>query len=112
MNRESLVAQFDEEMLNIYRRAKLEAGYNASLFLQMLNEHGGLETARILIHKHKVSDGYTALYLRGRLDITVEAIIHDNPKWHALFASEELEICSQRLKSYDYPLHGDPLRSR
>jgi len=103
MNRELLAAQFDEEMLNIYRRAKLEAGYNASLFLQMLNEHGGLETARILIHKNKVSDGYTALYLRGRLDITVEAVINDNPKWQALFTPKELEICSQRLKAYDYP---------
>jgi hypothetical protein len=103
MSRESLIAQFDEEMLNIYRRAKLEVGYNASLFLQMLTEHGGLETARILIHKDKISDGYTALYLRGRLDITVEAIIHDNPKWHTLFTSEELEICNHRLKSYGYP---------
>jgi hypothetical protein len=103
MNRESLVAQFDEEMLNIYRRAKLEAGYNASLFLHMLGEHGGLETARILIHKDRVSDGYTALYLRGRLDITVEAVIRDNPKWHTLFTSKELEICDERLRSYDYP---------
>src|SRR6266516_1093523 len=55
-----------------------------------------------------ISDGYTALYLRDRLDITVEAIIHDNPKWHTLFTSEELEICYQRLKSYDYPLPDDP----
>jgi len=103
MNRESLVAQFDEEMLGIYRRAKREAEYNASLFFQMLTDHGGLETARILIHKDKVSDGYTALYLRGRLDITVEAVIHNNSKWHPLFTPSELEICTARLKKHGYP---------
>jgi hypothetical protein len=102
MNRETLVAQFDEEMLNIYRRAKAEAGYNASLFLQMLSEHGGLETARILIHKDKVSDGYTALCLRDRLDITVEAVIQDNPQWHSLFTPQELEVCARRLKEFNY----------
>jgi hypothetical protein len=40
--------------------------------------------------------------LRGRLDITVEAVIHDNPKWQTLFTSEELEICIRRLKAYGY----------
>lgn len=102
MSNHALVDQFDEEMLRIYQRAQSEARYNASLFLQMLHKHGGLETARILIHKGKVSDGYTALYLRGRLDLTVEAVIHDNPHWHPLFAPEELQICEQRLIDYQY----------
>jgi hypothetical protein len=88
MTTESLLAQFDEEMLNIYQRAHSEVGYNATLFLRMLEEHRGLQTARILLHKEKVSDGYTALYLRGRLDLTVEAVIHDNQKWHPLFTEE------------------------
>jgi hypothetical protein len=97
-----LIEQFDEEMLSIYQRAKSEAGYNANLFLQMLHEHGGLQTARILLHKEKVSDGYTALYLRSRLDITVEAVIYDDPKWHPLFTAEELAICTKRLTDYGY----------
>jgi hypothetical protein len=29
-----------------------------------------------------VSEGCTALWERGRLDLTVEALIHDNPQWH------------------------------
>ena len=37
-------SQFNEAMLNIYRRAKAEAGYNATPFLSMVVEHGGLET--------------------------------------------------------------------
>ena len=54
-------SQFNEAMLNLYRRAKAEAGYNATRFLSMVVEHGGLETARYLLHAATVSEGYTAL---------------------------------------------------
>ena len=37
---------------------------------------------------------------RGRLDLTVEAVIHNDPKWHALFTQEELAVCTKRLKDY------------
>jgi hypothetical protein len=99
---EKLIAAFDEEMFQIYQRAHSEANYNASRFLQMLHEHRGLETARILLHSANVSEGYTALWERGRLDLTVEALIHDNPKWHPLFTEEELANCSKRLTAYNY----------
>lgn len=98
----SLLAEFDEEMFRIYQRARSEANYNASRFLQMLHGHRGLETARILIHSPTVSEGYTALWNRGRLDLTVEAVIHDNPKWHTLFTARELATCVKRLIDYDY----------
>lgn len=97
-----LVDEFDEEMLNIYRRALAEANYNASRFLQMLNEHGGIGTARILINSQKESEGYTALCLRGRLDLTVEAVVYDNPKWHSLFTPDELLRCEERLRKFQY----------
>ena len=93
---------FDEEMLNIYQRALTDAGYNASRFHQMLHDHRGLETARILLHSTTVSEGYKALWQRGRLDLTVEAVIYDNPKWHSLFTDEDLAICKRRLEEYQY----------
>jgi hypothetical protein len=98
----ALTEAFDQEMFRIYERARSEAHYNAVRFLHMLHEHRGLETARILLHSPGVSEGYAALWERGRLDLTVEAVIHDNPKWHALFAQEDLEICAKRLKDYRY----------
>jgi hypothetical protein len=61
--------QFDVAMMDIYHRAKHEAGYNATRYLQMLQEHGGLGTAKILLHSLHVSDGYTALWERDRLDL-------------------------------------------
>jgi hypothetical protein len=106
MSQELLTAEFGEEMHRIYQRALLEAHYRAAKFLQMLHEHGGLQTAQILLHSAKVSDGYTALWERGRLDLTVEAVIHDNPKWHLLFTPEELAICSKRLNDYGYRPHA------
>ena len=69
--------EFHEAMLNIYRRAKAEAKYNATLFLQMVVDHGGLQAARTLINSNIVSTGYTALWDRGRLDLTVEAMCCD-----------------------------------
>jgi hypothetical protein len=99
---DTLLAEFDQEMLHIYQRAHSEANYNATRFLQMLHEHRGLETARILLHAPNVSEGYTALWERGHIDLTVEAAIHDNPKWHPLFTEDELAICVKRLKDYEY----------
>jgi hypothetical protein len=98
----SLVNEFHEEMLRIYQRALSEAHYKATRFLTMLNEHGGLQTARILLNSNAVSEGYTALWQRNRLDLTVEAVIHDQPKWHPLFTQVELSVCKKRLEDYQY----------
>ncbi len=99
---ESVRKRFDIEMRNIYRRAYHEANYKATRFLQMLEQNGVFETARLLIHSATVSDGYTALWERGRLDLTVEALIHDNPDYQPLFTEEELEIVRERLIEYKY----------
>ena len=94
-------SQFNEAMLNIYRRAKAEAGYNATRFLSMVVEHGGLETARYLLHAATVSEGYTALWERKRLDLTVEAMILQ-PEWQALFSDTERRIAVNCLREYGY----------
>jgi hypothetical protein len=83
-----LEALFDEAMMDVYRRALSECGYNAARFLHMLYEHRGLETARILLRASKVSEGYVALWERKRLDLTVEAVILA-PQWESLFSDEE-----------------------
>jgi hypothetical protein len=98
----SLIDEFEQAMHNIYHRALSEAGYKASAFQNMLFAHGALETARRLILSSKVSTGYTALWEKKRLDLTVEALIHDDEKWHKLFSAEELAICIKRLKEYEY----------
>ena len=97
-----LEAQFDRAMKDIYVRAKSEANYNASIFYRMLCDHRGLATAKYLINERQVSDGYTALWERDRLDLTVEAEVVDNPKWYPLFTDDEVEKARRRLRDYGY----------
>jgi len=98
----SLEEEFDEAMHDIYVTAVKEAKYTPHEFHRMLTERGGLATARDLINRPKPSDGYTNLYIRGFLRLTVEAVIFDNPRWHSLFTPDELEICRKRLLDYQY----------
>ena len=94
-------AEFERGMKNIYVRAKNEAGYNAAFFLDMLSSLGGLGTARRLLAVSEVSSGFTALYERGRLDLTVEALVVQ-PQFAGLFSDHELEIAQQRLRDLGY----------
>jgi hypothetical protein len=41
--------RFHRAMISIYETAKRELGYNATRFLQMISEQGGLPTARQLL---------------------------------------------------------------
>ncbi len=93
---------FERAMHDIYVIAKRDAGYNAKVFIQMLHERGGLSTAKYLINAPQPSEGYTHLFERGRLDLTVEARIVDNPQWHSLFSDEEISKARKRLKAYGY----------
>ena len=45
-------------------------------------------------------------YMRDRLDLTVEAVVVENERWHGLFTDEELARARRRLKEYRYDLRG------
>ena len=96
-----LESQFDLAMMNVYRGALDECKYNATRFLHMLHEHRGLDTARILLHAANVSEGYVALWERGRLDLTVEALVLQ-AEWQPLFSTGERDIARSRLAEYGY----------
>lgn len=94
-------------MVAVYKRAKQEAGYNATRFLQMLSEQGGVETAHQLLLASGVSDGFTALWQAGRLDLSVEHhVLLD--EFNELFTEEERDIARHRLADYGF----DPSRAR
>jgi hypothetical protein len=103
---EALKARFRQAMFTIYQRAKAEANYPATIFYKILLDKGGVETAKTLINATKPSDGYTALWERGRLDLTVEAEVVENEQWHLLFTPEELARARKRLADYRYVLAG------
>ncbi len=108
MDQTRLEAAFDAAMLDVYQRAKTEAKYNATQFFRMLHERRGVATARALINSARESQGYAGLQLRGRLDLTVEALVVENPRWHPLFTPQEIERARQRLAQYGYTLGAPP----
>lgn len=89
-------------MKSIYDRAKIEAGYNAAIFLKMLGERGGVETAKFLLREPKVSRGFVELWKRNRLDLTVEAQILSHPRLWELFEERDLDTARRWLKEYGY----------
>lgn len=89
-------------MFDIYRRAKSEAKYTATIFLSMLNDRGGLATAKTLINAETQSQGYTALLLANRLDLTVEALVVEDKRWRTLFLPEEIAKAQKRLDDNQY----------
>jgi len=94
--------EFNERMQQVYRDGKREARFSAPLFAELLKQHGGLETARRFIHSPDYAAGFTKLWERKRLDLTVEAVIVTEEKWQSLFTAEEIAICRKRLGDYGY----------
>jgi hypothetical protein len=75
------------------------------LFFEMLSSLGGLGTAHRLLGASEVSSGFTALYERNRLDLTVEALVVQ-PQFAGLFSDYELEVARQRLRDLGYSPPG------
>ncbi|MET8349015.1 DUF262 domain-containing protein [Micromonospora sp. NPDC005206] len=95
------VADFERAMRGVYETARREAGYNATYFIGMVAAHGGLATAKKLLASPVVSDGFAALWERGRLDLTVEALVAKD-EYESLFTPHELDIARHRLRQFDF----------
>lgn len=105
----NLEKRFHAAMLDFAHRSQREAGYNPTVIIDMIHKQGGVEAAKAVLHTEPVPEGYTNLWLRKRLDLTVEALIHDHPEYHPLFTDEEREIARKRLEEYRYPPVIDPV---
>ena len=101
MSKALLERRFHEALLSLYKRAKAECGDNATRFLQMVNERGGLQTAHFLLHASSLSEGSTILWQKGRLDLTLEKLVLDR-QWQELFSDEERGIARKRLSELGY----------
>ena len=88
-------------MLGVYESAKRECRYSATRFLQMLMDLGGVEAARRLVLSDRPSDGFTALWECGRLDLTVESVVL-KAEFTELFSDGVREAAAARLQAYGY----------
>jgi hypothetical protein len=96
-----LERRWHRAMVSLYETAKRDLGYNATRFLQMVAEQGGLTTARQLISSAQPSEGFTTLWQRHRLDLTVEAHVL-KPEFADLFTHVEREAARLRLEQYGW----------
>ncbi|QBI53658.1 GmrSD restriction endonuclease domain-containing protein [Streptomonospora litoralis] len=97
----ALLREFGSAMRRVYQRALDEAGYRAPRFLGMLADIGPLETARRLLNAPAVSDCFAELWERGRLDLTVEALVLDE-RFAPLFTDAEATRARTRLEQFGY----------
>jgi hypothetical protein len=98
---DELDRRFHRAMIGIYETSKRELGYNATRFLQMLSEQGGVATARQLLWSDAPSDGFTTLWSHGRLDLTVEAHVLRS-EFERLFSDADRDHAHERLKAYGW----------
>lgn len=104
-----LAEQFHHAMIGIYDAAlQLKPPYRAKLFLKMVHEHGGKETADRLLATVKPSTGFSELYLRGKesLGLSVEYLVLKDP-WRTLFTEQQLSVARKRLKEVHCPLPSE-----
>ena len=97
-----LEREFELFMKSIYVRAKSEAGYNATIFVRMLGQKGGVETARYLLREPKVSKGVIALWERDCHDLTVEAEVLSHPEFWDFFEERDLDTARRWLRDFGY----------
>lgn len=93
--------KFNQDILFIIEESK-KIGYNPSRFIQMFyeNNNDGVLLATKLIPQ-KETDGYTTLWQKGRLDLTLEALVTQS-KYNELFNPEIIEIARKRLIKSGY----------
>lgn len=102
----ALELEFHRRMLEIYHRAKEECGYNPTRFLQMVANNGGLKTAKKLLATTEPSDGFTELWAKHRLDLTVEFLVLKS-EFRSLFTDQEISTARERLILYGYPFPNE-----
>ncbi len=77
--------------------------YNPTRFQVMLKQHGAVGALRILLDAKDPSDGFGTLLMKGRLDLTAEAITL-RPEWQRHFTKAQRDRARERLAGTVYAL--------
>lgn len=96
----TLEREFDQHLHQIGEATK-KHNYTPTYFLRMLEEHGGLETAKRLLKKSDAQQGLFTLWELGLLKESVEAAVISD-KFQPLFTKEEISEARRRLEELGY----------
>lgn len=89
------------DMIKIFREIDIQYNYKEAGFFQMIQTDGAIRTAKEIINKADVTEGFIKLAEDNRLDLSLEAIVIKD-KYKEVFTNEERKICLKRLKKYGY----------
>jgi hypothetical protein len=92
--------RFDAAMYGIHEEAR-RRGYQASRFIQMVEQHGGVETARRLLATPTPQQGFTTLWEMGEPTLTVEFHVLQ-PEFTTLFSPTEKNEARKRLEAIGF----------
>jgi hypothetical protein len=94
----TLEKEFEADLRRILDNAKKDFGWDSPRFAQMLNEHGGVKTAHLLLMPDRQLPRNTFGHLRKikREDLTMEFYVIQE-KYRSLFTDSEVEIAQWRL---------------
>jgi hypothetical protein len=88
--------QFQTAILELDEIIREQTNYRPNLMKRMIHEVGGYTTAVRLVDRPHPTEGFTQLVMRGRKDLTVEALIADQ-RWSPLFEARIVGIAKRRL---------------
>lgn len=94
-----VIKKFDKEMKALYKRQKRETGYYSEMNSYVLNDIGGYEAVKRLIHFKEDSEALKLFASKNRLDLAVESLVLKKD-YENLFTENEKEICKKRLEEY------------
>ena len=79
---DQLKQEFEERFLDDLDECRA-LGYDPDYLLRMVHEHGALQASRRLLRDKQIPSGFTHLARLGEVRMSIEAFVHDNPKFHS-----------------------------
>lgn len=92
---------FTRRMLRMCDHLHTEIGYNPTVFRRMVEEHGGVETARRLLNFGPGQSGLERLWQHGRLADSMEAHVL-SPQFESLFSVRDRRKARRRLEDHGF----------
>lgn len=87
--------EFTRDLLNQIAQAET-LGVRMARLKKDAETYGGVKTARELLRKNRLSDGFDQLEQLGKLALSLEALVVKG-KYGALFTDDEVNRCFDRL---------------
>ena len=95
--------RYETRCIQVAEEVEAVLGRQVTRFRAMCAEHGAVQATKRLIHAQRPSDTFSVLWEKGRLDLTVEAVILTERQWEPLFDDADREVARKRLQDYEWP---------